>query len=80
MNDVISSPAVTDTQVVTDDGIFEIGRVLIALAIPSLKGVLLGRDDDKLTLIMPGFTKSEIYSSIENITQYNEVSYIQISY
>ena len=53
-----------DIRVICQDRIIWGVRILLALAYPSLKEVLAGRDDeDGLTLIMPDYTAREIGQS-----------------
>ena len=61
----LSSPAVTDTTVVTADTTFCVSRVMLALSLPNMKTVLEGRDEEDLTVIIPDYTRAEIVFEIE---------------
>ena len=73
MKNLLTSIAVIDTTVVTADNSFSVGRVMIALSLPSLESVLQGRDDDNLTVIMPDFTMGEIIGAIQSFAIDREV-------
>ena len=61
-----------DIRVICQDRIIWGVRILLALAYPSLKEVLAGRDDeDGLTLIMPDYTAREIEDRVKSLIEGN---------
>ena len=57
--------AVRDTTVVMSDNIISMSRVMLALSYPVLKPLMMDRDEEDLTLLMPDFTMQEITTEMQ---------------
>ena len=62
--EIMDSPTLSDTVLACFDGKMRVPRVLLALAYPSLYGILRDREEEEITLILPQFRSEEVVARL----------------